>query len=75
MCRDEDYIKTDEYALQKARQENILLGSKYKNWTIIRPYITYNKERLQLGVLEKKSGFIELYMIGQSYLHKILLIR
>lgn len=55
VCRDEDYIKTDEYALQKARQENILLGSEYKNWTIIRPYITYNKERLQLGVLEKEE--------------------
>ena len=25
-----------------------------KNWTIVRPYITYNTNRLQLGVLEKE---------------------
>lgn len=51
---DEEYLKTDEYALSKARQENILTESKYKNWTIIRPYITYSEERLQLGVYEKE---------------------
>lgn len=51
---DEEYLKTNEYALAKAREENELLKSAYKNWTIIRPYITYNNERLQLGVLEKE---------------------
>lgn len=51
---DIEYKKTDEYALAKAREENILLDSQNKNWTIIRPYITYNDERLQLGVLEKE---------------------
>ncbi len=55
VCKDEDYLKTDEYALTKARQEDILRNSKYKNWTIIRPYITYNAERLQLGVFEKEQ--------------------
>lgn len=53
VCKDEEYIKTDEYALAKAREENVLFGSKQKNWTIIRPYITYNVERLQLGGIEK----------------------
>lgn len=52
---DKDYIKTDEYALAKAREENILQCSDSRNWTIIRPYITYNDNRLQLGVLEKES--------------------
>lgn len=51
---DEDYLKTDEYALAKARQENILRNFSQKNWTIIRPSITYNDYRLQLGVLEKE---------------------
>lgn len=55
VCEDDEYLKTDEYALTKARQENLLLKSKKKNWTIIRPYITYNVERLQLGVYEKEN--------------------
>ena len=53
ICKDIDYLNSDEYALAKAREENILFESKRKNWTIIRPYITYNVDRLQLGVFEK----------------------
>lgn len=52
---DQQYLTTDEYALTKARQENILFNSINKNWTIIRPYITYSEQRLQLGVLEKEA--------------------
>jgi nucleoside-diphosphate-sugar epimerase len=52
---DSDFLKTDEYALAKARQEDILTQSGFRNWTIIRPYITYGEERLQLGVLEKEA--------------------
>lgn len=51
---DKEFLETDEYALTKARQENILFKSEKKNWTIIRPYITYSEIRLQLGVLEKE---------------------
>lgn len=52
---DQDFLSTDEYALAKAKQENLLIQSGKKNWTIIRPYITYSEERLQLGVLEKED--------------------
>lgn len=52
---DAEYLKTDEYALTKARQEDLLQNSGKKNWTIIRPYITYGDERLQLGVYEKEA--------------------
>lgn len=52
VCKDADYLKTDEYALAKTRSENVLFESGHKNWTIIRPYITYNTRRLQLGGLE-----------------------
>lgn len=52
---DQEYLATDEYALSKGREENILKESKYKNWTIVRPYITYSENRLQLGVLEKED--------------------
>lgn len=51
---DEEYLKTDEYALTKARQEDMLRSSGKTNWTIIRPYITYSNQRLQLGVYEKE---------------------
>lgn len=52
---DQTYLATDEYALTKARQENVLFTSGRSNWTIIRPYITFSRERLQLGVLEKED--------------------
>lgn len=52
---DKEYLATDEYALAKARQENILQSSNCKNWTIIRPYITFSDFRLQFGVLEKED--------------------
>ncbi len=52
---DKEFLETDEYSLTKARQEDILSGTGKRNWTIIRPYITYNETRLQLGVLEKEE--------------------
>lgn len=52
--KEEEYLKTDKYALSKARQEDILHRSGKNNWTVIRPYITYSEIRLQLGVLEKE---------------------
>lgn len=53
-CNDADYLKTDEYALTKARQEDILRNCGYSNWTIIRPYVTFSEQRLQLSALEKE---------------------
>ena len=52
VSNDAEYLATDEYALTKARQENILRESQYKNWTIVRPTITYSKTRFQLCTLE-----------------------
>lgn len=52
---DTAYLKTDEYALYKAREENILLNSTNKNYTIIRPYITYAENRFPMGVWEKET--------------------
>lgn len=53
--KDEEYLATDEYALNKAREENLLLNSGSSNYTIIRPGITYGTYRMQLGVLEKEE--------------------
>lgn len=55
VIEDDKYLSTDEYALAKARQEEILQVSYNKNWTIIRPSITYSKNRFQLGTLEADS--------------------
>ncbi|MBA2881482.1 nucleoside-diphosphate-sugar epimerase [Desulfosalsimonas propionicica] len=55
VSEDKEYLLTDEYALSKARQEDMLINSGRKNWTIVRPYITYSENRLQLGNLEKEQ--------------------
>lgn len=53
---DYEYLQTDEYALSKARQEDLLTSSIHKNWTIVRPSITYSKERFQVGVFEAHTA-------------------
>ena len=55
ITHDKEFLASDEYGLAKARQEDILKSSGKNNWTIIRPYITYSENRLQLGVLEKEE--------------------
>lgn len=58
VSQDQEYLGTQEYALSKAREENVLFAKKeqgQKNFTIIRPSLTYSSQRLQLGVLEKEN--------------------
>lgn len=55
VCQDKEYIASNEYAIAKAKEENILFKSEYKNWTIVRPSLTYAENRLQLGVYEKEN--------------------
>ena len=52
---DSRYTSGEEYAIKKAKCENLLFTSNKRNWTIVRPYITYSPNRLQLGVMEKES--------------------
>lgn len=61
ICTDEDYLLNDSYDLAKARQEDLLNRSKYNNFTIIRPSLTYNNNRLQFTIFEK-----------DEWLHRIL---
>lgn len=51
---DSEYLATDEYALCKARCEDLLFDSGESNWTVVRPAVTYDGScgRLQLGVFE-----------------------
>ena len=52
---DKDFLATNRYALRKAREEDMLRSTGKKNFTIIRPYITYSNRRLQLGICEKED--------------------
>ncbi len=61
VSEDKEFLLTDEYALHKAREEDILFHSGFKNFTIIRPYITYSESRLQLGALEKEQWAYRLF--------------
>lgn len=54
VCNDSAYLATNEYAIRKAREEDYL-KTHGSNWTIIRPSITYNSERLQLVIGEKED--------------------
>ena len=54
VCKDQAFLDSDDYPITKARQENILFDANKQNWTIIRPYITFSEQRLQLGVYEKE---------------------
>ncbi len=54
VCEDRKYLSTDEYALAKARQEDILKRNSKNNWTIVRPYLTFSEQRIQLSQLEKE---------------------
>ena len=55
VCEDKEYLMEEEYALEKAKEEDLLINNKKNNWTIVRPYITYNDNRFQLGVYEKEE--------------------
>lgn len=51
-CPDTRYTTCNEYAIAKAREEDQLRASGSSDWTIVRPAITYSRERFQLGTLE-----------------------
>ena len=54
VSNDSEFLSRAEsvYSLFKALQENILREANFKNWTIVRPAITYSKRRFQLVTLE-----------------------
>lgn len=58
VVKDNRFIESREYAILKAMEENLLFDYKNRNWTIIRPYITFSPYRLQLGVFEKENWLL-----------------
>lgn len=55
VCKDEAFLESNDYALTKAKEEDILLFSSNNNWTIVRPGLTYNYNRLQFALWEKEE--------------------
>lgn len=55
VCTDKEYLESNEYAIIKAMEENVIIDSQYTNWTIVRPSLTYAENRIQLDVLEKEN--------------------
>lgn len=55
IATDETYLNSNDYSLYKAKQEDMLHASGRKNYTILRPAITYSKNRLQLTILEART--------------------
>ncbi len=55
VTKDRDLLFSDDYCMHKARGEDALRASKYKNWTIIRPSTTYSAKRCQLLTLERSK--------------------
>lgn len=51
-CEDAEFMASDDYSLHKARGEETLKASGYRNWTAIRPAITFSSQRFQLVTLE-----------------------
>lgn len=45
-------LKEDHYGISKARQENMLLESGKNNYIILRPGMTYSKNRFQYGAMD-----------------------
>lgn len=52
ISEDKEFLATDDYPLHKARCEDILRKSGYKNWTIVRPVMLYSEYMYKLVTLD-----------------------
>lgn len=67
VSKDEDYLARyeNEYSLHKAMEEDLLINSGKKNWTIILPATTYSTGRSQLVTLEANT-FVRRALLGKK---------
>jgi len=52
VSEDKEFLATDAYPLHKARCEDILRNSGYKNWSIVRPVMLYSEFMYKLVTLD-----------------------
>lgn len=62
---DETKSNEDYYHLQKARMENIIFDSPNVQWTIVRPHVTFNVNRIPLITWEQEIWLYR-FMQGKS---------
>ncbi len=62
---DEKLRASNDYCIHKAQGEDVLRASDYKNWTIVRPAITYSTRRFQLVTLEMDKT-VKRAMLGRK---------
>lgn len=62
---DAEFLATDDYALYKAREEDMLRNSGKTNWTICRPATTFSTGRYQLVTLEA-DAFVHRMRLGKT---------
>ena len=65
---DPEFLATDDYALAKARQEDILNGFGKSNYTILRPAPTFSGRKYQLISMEANS------FINRALEHKTVVL-
>lgn len=61
VSEDAELLASDDYCLRKARGEDILKKAADRNWTIVRPAVTYSSRRFQLVTLEMPQT------VGRAY--------
>jgi len=59
---------SDDYSVYKARGENVVRASSRRNWTIVRPAITYSLKRYQLVTLEAPNT------VGRAFAGKAVVL-
>lgn len=66
---DSVYLRnSDDYSIFKARGENILMARPRKNWTAVRPAVTYSLMRYQLVTLEAPDT------VGRAFAGKTVVV-
>jgi len=55
VSKDEALLASNDYCIMKAKCEDMLWNSQYKNFTIVRPATTFSEMRYQLVTLEAKN--------------------
>lgn len=65
---DEYFLANEDYAIPKSKVERFLRGSGYKNWTIVRPLISFSHFRLDLVTLGAST------LLSRAGQHKKILL-
>ena len=61
---DEEFLRQDTYGLSKSKAEHFIINSSPKNWTIIRPVISFSDKRLDL-VVHSGHALIDMVKAGR----------